>query len=158
MFLESFNLGIHSSVFFFLFFFLKVIAILWFFFFPQHDSKPSAPIRISGLTCFHALAAPARSLPTGSALPASFSLKSTMRAPPPPLLQQNMAPKVPAEARLAFCRVATSHYSHHPPTPPPSLQLPAELLSSVVQWWHISPQSQALDKMVPLCLPSPFAL
>lgn len=36
----------------------------------------------------------------------------------------------------------------------PSLQFPAELLSSMVHWWRILPQSQALVRMVPLYLPS----
>lgn len=46
---------------------VKVLTFLWF---SQHDSGPSAPIRISGLTCFHTLLPFDCSLPTGSALPA----------------------------------------------------------------------------------------
>lgn len=49
------------------FLFWKLLTFLWFF---QHDSRPSAPIRISGLTCFHTLLPFDCSLPTGSALPA----------------------------------------------------------------------------------------
>lgn len=49
------------------FFFWKLLTFLWFF---QHDSGPSAPIRISALTCFHTLLPFDCSLPTGSALPA----------------------------------------------------------------------------------------
>lgn len=62
---RSCNLGIDSSVNSFLFW--KLLTFLWFF---QHDSGPSAPIRISGLTCFHTLLPFDCSLPTGSALPA----------------------------------------------------------------------------------------
>lgn len=42
------------------------------------------------------------------------------------------------------------------PAHPSSLRLPVETLSATVRWLRISPRSQALDEMVPPCLPLLF--
>lgn len=61
---------------------------------------------------------------------------------------------------MPFAVQHTHHFCRKPFLPAAllSLQLPTGLLCSMVHWWHISPQSQALVKTVPLWLPSSFPL
>lgn len=102
--------------------------------------------------------------------------KSTVRV----LVLLLYMPEMSGEARLAFWRIiwrgrrggvrwgymtfvlmpfavqqtisAENHYRQH------VFPLHGSLQSFMVHWWQISPQTQALDKMVPLCIPCSFAL
>ena len=97
MFLESLNLGIDSSgVFFF-----KSTHNPLLLFFSQHDSKPSAPIRISGLMCFHTHSYPFTALchRLGSAVKKKKKRAQYERGC---YFQQTAAPEVSGRTRFAF--------------------------------------------------------